>query len=301
MGPTATGKTDLALALARQFLFEIVSVDSALVYRGMNIGTAKPSREILAAVPHHLIDICDPTDTYSAGRFRNDVLHLLSDITARGRIPLLVGGTMLYFRALQRGLSNLPTADARVRARIEARAQTEGWAALHAELARVDPQSAQRIHPNDPQRIQRALEVHALTGRALTDHFPQKVADLPYEIVKIALVPSDRSEIHRRVALRFESMLREGFIAEVQGLRARGDLHLELPSMRAVGYRQAWEFLDGQGDEAEMIERAVIATRQLAKRQLTWLRVEQGAQVFDPYQPDIETALSAYLANTLAE
>ena len=307
MGSTATGKTDLALALVRQFPFEIVSVDSALVYRGMDIGTAKPSREILAAVPHHLIDICDPTDAYSAGRFRTDALRVMGEITARGRIPLLVGGTLLYFRALQRGLSSLPTADAQVRARIEARAQSEGWAVLHAELARIDPQSAQRIHPNDPQRIQRALEVYELTGRALTDHFPQSVGDshgagsvrggddLPYRIVKIALIPHDRTEIHRRIAQRFANMLHDGFIDEVQTLRARGDLHLELPSMRAVGYRQAWEFLDGHGDQADMIERATIATRQLAKRQLTWLRAERDAQVFDPYRADIEGALGAFL------
>jgi len=299
MGPTATGKTDLALALVRRFPFEIVSVDSALVYRGMDIGTAKPSHEILTAVPHRLIDICDPTDAYSAGRFRSDALRVLADITARGRVPLLVGGTLLYFRALQRGLSSLPTADVQVRARIEARAQSEGWDVLHAELARVDPQSAQRIHPNDPQRIQRALEVYELTGRALTDHFPQAVDDLPYRIVKIALVPPDRTEVHRRVAQRFANMLRSGFIDEVLSLRARGDLHHELPSMRAVGYRQAWEFLDGHGDQAGMVERAVIATRQLAKRQLTWLRAESDAQVFDPYRSDIEAALSTFLIKTL--
>ena len=300
MGPTATGKTDLALTLVRQFPFEIVSVDSALVYRGMDIGAAKPSREILVTVPHHLIDICDPTDTYSAGRFRTDALRVMADITTRGRIPLLVGGTMLYFRAVQRGLSSLPTADAPVRARIEARAQREGWAILHAELARIDPQSAQRIHPNDPQRIQRALEVYELTGRALTEHFPQGEDDLPYRIIKIALVPGDRTEIHRRIAQRFEIMLHGGFINEVKTLRARGDLHLELPSMRAVGYRQAWEFLDGHGNQPGMVERAVIATRQLAKRQLTWLRAERDAQVFDPYRADIEPALEAFFRETLS-
>ncbi len=312
MGPTATGKTDLALALLRQFPFEIVSVDSALVYRGMDIGTAKPSHAIRAAIAHHLIDICDPTDAYSAGRFRSDALRVLADISARGRIPLLVGGTMLYFRVLQRGLSHLPAADAQVRARLEARAQSEGWAVLHAELARVDPQSAQRIHRNDPQRIQRALEVYELTGRALTEHFPQARDDayhadsapgedgLPYTVVKIALVPPDRTEIHRRVAQRFAHMLRAGFIDEVHALRARGDLHLELPSIRAVGYRQAWEFLDGYGDQAGMIERAVIATRQLAKRQLTWLRAEHEVQVFDPYRLDIEAALTLFFRQTLS-
>ena len=299
MGPTATGKTDLALALVSQFPFEIISVDSALVYRGMNIGTAKPSRKILAAVPHHLIDICDPADAYSAGRFRTDALRVMANITARGRVPLLVGGTMLYFRALQRGLSNLPTADAQVRARIEARAQSEGWAVLHAELSRIDPQSAQRIHPNDPQRIQRALEVYELSGRALTEHFPQLGNELPYQIVKIALIPADRPEIHRRVAQRFEGMMQSGFIEEVKTLRARGDLHFELPSMRAVGYRQAWEFLDGQGNLMHMIERAVIATRQLAKRQLTWLRAEQDAQIFDPYRADIEPVLGKFIRQTL--
>ena len=299
MGPTATGKTDLALALVRQFPFEIVSVDSALVYRGMDIGTAKPSRKILAAVPHHLIDICDPADAYSAGRFRTDALRVMADISARGRIPLLVGGTMLYFRVLQRGLSSLPPADAQVRGRIEARAEREGWAILHAELARVDPQSAQRIHPHDPQRIQRALEVYELTGRALTEHFPQPEQDLPYRVVKIALIPGDRAEIHRRVAQRFGSMMQSGFIDEVKILRARGDLHIELPSMRAVGYRQAWEFLDGHADQPHMLERAVIATRQLAKRQLTWLRAERDARVFDPYRADIEPALAALLQETL--
>ncbi len=300
MGPTATGKTDLALALANKFPFEIVSVDSALVYRGMDIGTAKPGREILAAIPHHLIDICDPADAYSAGRFRADALRVMTAIGSRGRIPLLVGGTLLYFRALQRGLSSLPVADAQVRARIEARAHAEGWAVLHAELAQVDPQSAQRIHPNDPQRIQRALEVYELSGRALTDHFPQQVDDLPYRVIKLALVPNDRTEIHRRVALRFEHMLRNGFIEEVETLRARGDLHLEVPSMRAVGYRQVWEFLDGRGDRAGMIERAVIATRQLAKRQLTWLRAESDAQVFDPYRTGIEPELDIFLRRALA-
>ncbi|MBI3777213.1 MAG: tRNA (adenosine(37)-N6)-dimethylallyltransferase MiaA [Gammaproteobacteria bacterium] len=299
MGPTATGKTDLALALVRRFPFEIISVDSALVYRGMDIGTAKPSREILAAVPHHLIDICDPSDAYSAGRFRTDALRVMVDITARGRIPLLVGGTMLYFRALQQGLSNLPAADTQVRSRIEQRAQVEGWKVLHAELARIDPQSAQRIHPNDPQRIQRALEVYELTGRSLTEHFPEAMSDFPYCIVKTALIPHDRTEIHRRVVQRFERMMRNGFIDEVRTLRARGNLHLELPSMRAVGYRQAWEYLDGHGDQDAMIERAVIATRQLAKRQLTWLRAEQDAQVFDPYRSGVEIAISGYFCEKL--
>ena len=310
-GPTAAGKTAVALDLARHLRVEIVSVDSANVYRGMDIGTAKPSRDILAAVPHHLIDICDPADAYSAGRFRTDALRTMAGITARGRIPLLVGGTMLYFRALQRGLSHLPPADAQVRARLEARARNEGWAVLHAELARVDPQSAQRIHPNDPQRIQRALEVYELSGRALTEHFPPAGNDfrhagsgaegdkLPYQIVKIALIPDERSEIHRRVAQRFAGMMQSGFIEEVITLRARGDLHLELPSMRAVGYRQAWEFLDGRGDLAQMIERAVIATRQLAKRQLTWLRAERDAQRFDPYRADIEAVLGEFFRKEL--
>lgn len=312
MGPTATGKTDLALALMRRFPFEIVSVDSALVYRGMDIGTAKPDREILASVPHHLIDICDPSDPYSAGRFRSDALRAMAGITERGRIPLLAGGTMLYFRALQRGLASLPTADMHIRARIEARAQSEGWAALHAELTRVDPQSAQRIHPNDPQRIQRALEVYELSGRALTEHFPQQADDFhrvdappasehfQYRVIKLALIPNDRTEIHRRVARRFERMMQDGFINEVQALRTRGDLHPELPSMRAVGYRQAWEFLDGHGDQAGMMERAVIATRQLAKRQLTWLRAERDARIFDPYRAGIEPELSAFLQEALA-
>lgn len=295
MGPTATGKTDLAMQLAAQFPLEIVSVDSALVYRGMDIGTAKPSAQLRARVPHHLIDICDPSDAYSAGRFRSDALRVIAEIHARGRTPLLVGGTLLYFRALQQGLSQLPTANEEVRARIEARAEEQGWAVLHAELARVDPVAAQRIHPNDPQRIQRALEVYEVTGRALSDFFPETPAALPFHVTKIALIPQDRAELHRRIAQRFAVMVSAGFVAEVEALRARRDLHPDLPSMRAVGYRQIWEYLDGTGDLPTQIERAVIATRQLARRQLTWLRAEADATVIDPFTPGAEAAVAALL------
>ena len=295
MGPTATGKTDLAMQLAAQFPLEIVSVDSALVYRGMDIGTAKPSAQLRARVPHHLIDICDPADAYSAGRFRSDALRVIAEIHARGHMPLLVGGTLLYFRALQQGLSHLPTANEAVRARIEARAQAHGWAALHAELARVDPAAAQRIHPNDPQRIQRALEVYEVTGRALSDFFPEAPAALPFHVTKIALIPQDRAELHRRIAQRFAHMVSAGIVQEVAALRARGDLHPELPSMRAVGYRQIWEYLDGVGDLPTQIERAVIATRQLARRQLTWLRAETDAVVIDPFVAGAEAAVTALL------
>lgn len=295
MGPTATGKTDLAMQLAAQFPLEIVSVDSALVYRGMDIGTAKPSAQLRARVPHHLIDICDPADAYSAGRFRSDALRVIAEIHARGRMPLLVGGTLLYFRALQQGLSQLPTANEEVRAHIEARAQEQGWAALHAELARVDPAAAQRIHPNDPQRIQRALEVYELTGRALSDFYPETPAVLPFRITKIALIPQDRAELHRRITQRFAHMVSAGIVQEVETLRARGDLHPDLSSMRAVGYRQIWEYLNGAGDLPTQIERAVIATRQLARRQLTWLRAETDAVVIDPFTASAEAAVVALL------
>jgi tRNA dimethylallyltransferase len=291
MGPTATGKTDLALRLAQRFPFEIVSVDSALVYRGMDIGTAKPEPEVLARFRHHLIDICDPADAYSAGRFRHDALHAMADITARGHIPLLVGGTMLYFRALSKGLSRLPRADLATRAEIDQRAREIGWAGLHAELARLDPVAAARIHPNDPQRIQRALEVYALTGRALTDHFPQTEPELPFRVIKLAMMPEHRAELHRRAAERFQTMLARGFISEVQRLRQRGNLSVDLPSMRAVGYRQVWEYLAGHIDHATMVERSIIATRQLAKRQMTWLRAESDATVFNPFAEDTEARL----------
>ncbi|WP_160288561.1 tRNA (adenosine(37)-N6)-dimethylallyltransferase MiaA [Pseudomonas sp. QL9] len=283
MGPTAAGKTDLALELARVLPCELISVDSALVYRGMDIGTAKPSKEVLAEFPHRLIDIRDPAESYSAAEFRADALAAMAEVTAAGRIPLLVGGTMLYFKALLEGLADMPSADAAVRAELEAWAQAEGWAVLHAELARVDPESAARIHPNDPQRLIRALEVHRVSGMSMSDHRRRQASEnagsgapgtgqLPYTVAHLAIAPLQRQVLHARIAQRFRQMLEQGFVTEVEALRARSDLHAGLPSIRAVGYRQVWEYLEGKLSYAEMEERGVIATRQLAKRQFTWLR-----------------------------
>jgi tRNA dimethylallyltransferase len=276
LGPTASGKTAAALALAARHPVEIISVDSALVYREMDIGTAKPTMEERERVPHHLIDIVDPADAYSAAQFRTDTLRLVREITARGRVPLLVGGTMLYYKALTQGLNDLPGADAEVRATLDAQALRDGWPALHARLAEVDPITAGRLAPNDSQRIQRALEVFMSTGQPMSELLaaPARVDDLalPWRFVPVALEPSDRSVLHARIADRFDAMLAAGFIDEVGRLRARGDLHPRLPSMRCVGYRQAWEYLDGVGDFAAMRDRGVFATRQLCKRQLTWLR-----------------------------
>lgn len=281
MGPTAAGKTELALELVRRFPCDIVSVDSALVYRGMDVGTAKPGPNVLSWAPHRLIDICDPAENYSAGHFQRDALREMNAIGARGRIPLLVGGTMLYFRALQQGLAHLPEADAAVRARLDEEARRFGLSALHARLREVDPVAAARIHPNDPQRIQRALEVYELTGVALTELCQRAQAQFPYSLMKLIVAPADRSLLHARIETRFRAMLKEGFIEEVEKLRARPDLHTGLPSMRAVGYRQIWAYLEGQATYDEMVERAIIATRQLAKRQLTWLRSEPDAEWFD--------------------
>ncbi len=272
MGPTASGKTALALELAQQVPTEIISVDSALVYRGMDIGTAKPTAAELAAVPHHLIDIIDPLQAYSAADFRADALRLIAEIHQRGKLPLLVGGTMLYFKALLDGISPLPEADPQVRADIEAQAAAVGWAALHAELAQVDPVSAARIHPNDPQRINRALEVYRLTGKSLTELTQTKGEPFPYKVSQFAIAPTERAELHRRIALRFEQMLAQGFEQEVALLKQRPDLHPQLPSVRCVGYRQMWDYLDGLVSYDEMVYRGIAATRQLAKRQLTWLR-----------------------------
>ena len=292
MGPTAAGKTDLALMLHQHLPCEIVSVDSALVYRGMDIGTAKPSPDVLAQAPHRLVDILDPAEAYSAGRFRDDALAAMAEIGAAGRIPLLVGGTMLYYRALVRGLANLPRADAGIRAEISAEAGRLGWPVLHQRLAEADPQAATMIHPNDPQRIQRALEVIRLTGRPLSrlqseHHGPP----LPWRLLKLVVAPADRALLHARIEQRFVAMLEEGFLDEVARLRDRGDLDLDRPAMRAVGYRQAWQHLDGIFDREEMIRRAQAATRQLAKRQLTWLRREEGATWFDSSLPDVASRL----------
>ncbi|MFN3416880.1 MAG: tRNA (adenosine(37)-N6)-dimethylallyltransferase MiaA [Caldimonas sp.] len=272
-GPTASGKTAAALALARVLPIEIISVDSALVYRGMDIGTAKPSAAERAAVPHHLIDLIDPAEAYSAAQFVADATRLVSEIHARGRLPVLVGGTLLYFKALFDGMDTLPAADAAVRARIDARAADCGWPALHAELARVDPATAARLSPNDSQRIQRALEVWELSGRPLSHWHTGRSSRGPNERPRlIALEPGDRAWLHQRIAERFQAMLAAGLIDEVRALRARGDLSLALPSMRCVGYRQVWEMLDGVHPPGTLAERGIAATRQLAKRQLTWLR-----------------------------
>ncbi len=282
MGPTASGKTDLAVALSEHLPCDIVSVDSALVYRGMDIGTAKPDAATLARAPHRLIDICDPAEAYSAARFRNDALREMAQITAAGRIPLLVGGTMLYFRALQHGLADMPEADPRLRARLDAALQREGLAALHARLAQVDPVAATRIHPNDPQRTLRALEVWELTGQPLSKL--QAAAEgqgLPYRVHKLARAPRSREVLRERIARRFTQMIEAGFEAEVRGLLARGDLHADLPSMRSVGYRQMLAFLRGDYDHATMVSKAVSATRQLAKRQMTWLRSEADLHWID--------------------
>jgi tRNA dimethylallyltransferase len=273
MGPTASGKSQLAMALAERLPVEIVSVDSAQVYRGMDIGTAKPAAAERRRVPHHLIDIVDPTDAYSAARFRTDALVAIADIAGRGRIPLLAGGTMLYFKALRDGLSALPAANASMRAEIEAEAARRGWPALHAELARLDPQSAARIKPTDPQRIQRALEVCRLTGRPMSALTGGATASAPpFEALWIGLEPSDRAVLHRRIAQRFEAMLAAGLVEELEALRDRYALTADLPAMRSVGYRQAWEHLEGRISREELRERGIFATRQLAKRQLTWLR-----------------------------
>ncbi len=273
MGPTASGKTALAIELVRHLPCEIISVDSALVYRGMDIGTAKPDAAELAQAPHRLIDICDPAEAYSAARFREDALAEMAEISASGRIPLLVGGTMLYFRALEYGLSRLPEADPGIRADLEREAGESGWEALHTQLMRVDPAAAARIHPNDPQRIQRALEVYRLTGQPLSRLQGQAERNvLPYRLVKLVRAPQSRAVLHQRIAERFNKMLAEGFEAEVRQLLQRDDLRPEMSSLRSVGYRQMIRYLQGEWDRETMIERGIIATRQLAKRQFTWLR-----------------------------
>ena len=282
-GPTAAGKTDLAIELSKVLPCELISVDSALVYRGMDIGTAKPSHDILAKHPHQLIDILDPAESYSAADFRADALKAMAEITARGNIPLLVGGTMLYYKALIDGLADMPAADPEVRAQLEEEAQRLGWQALHDQLAAIDPESAARIHPNDPQRLTRALEVYRVSGLSMTAHRQKQseqstkaaasgASQLPYTVAHLAIAPAQRQVLHERIAQRFGQMLEQGFIDEVLALRNRSDLHAGLPSIRAVGYRQVWDYLDGKLSQAEMKERGIIATRQLAKRQFTWLR-----------------------------
>lgn len=305
MGPTAAGKTDLALELARSLPCELISVDSALIYRGMDIGTAKPEKSVLAEFPHRLIDIRDPLEAYSAAEFRADALAAMAEITSRGKIPLLVGGTMLYYKALLEGLADMPSADESVRREIEAQAAAQGWAAVHAELARVDPQSAARIHPNDPQRLTRALEVWRVSGLSMSEHRlrQQQNAGLdtpgggqfPYTVAQLAIAPLERQVLHERIARRFQLMLEQGFIEEVETLRRRGDLHAALPSIRAVGYRQAWDYLDGRLTHDEMVERGIIATRQLAKRQFTWLRGWSDVHWLDSLAGDNLSRVLKYL------
>lgn len=272
MGPTASGKTDLAIALRQTLPVEVISVDSALIYKGMDIGTAKPSKAELVLAPHRLIDILDPSESYSAMNFREDALREMADITASGRIPLLVGGTMLYYKALLEGLSPLPSADPVIRAEIEAKAEQIGWNGLHSELSAIDPIAGNRINPNDSQRINRALEVFYITGKTLTELTAQQGDSLPYNVLQFAIAPQDRAVLHQRIEQRFYKMMELGFQQEVEKLRARGDLHKDLPSIRCVGYRQIWEYLDGDVSLDEAIYKGICATRQLAKRQITWLR-----------------------------
>jgi tRNA dimethylallyltransferase len=296
MGPTASGKSRLAMTLARHFPVELISVDSAQVYRGMDIGTAKPSADERTQVPHHLLDILDPAESYSAARFRHDALRLIAEIRARGRTPLLVGGTMLYFRALQHGLNDLPPADPVLRARLEADAAQFGWPALHARLARLDPETAVRLSPNDKQRVQRALEIIELSGVTPTEYYrqPNSMAGAPAPLVKLALCPAERADLHRSIETRLRQMMEQGFLEEVAGLHRRGDLHPDLPSIRAVGYRQLWQHLEGNCSLDEAVQRALFATRQFAKRQLTWLRSEPNTIPLDPGSATVEAdALNA--------
>lgn len=285
MGPTASGKTALAMSLRQRFPVELISVDSALIYRGMDIGTAKPTAEELAQAPHRLIDIRDPAESYSAADFRADALREMAAITAEGKIPLLVGGTMLYFKALLEGLSPLPAADPEVRAQIEKQAQELGWEALHRQLQQVDPVSAARIHPNDPQRLSRALEVFLISGKTLTELTKISGETLPYNVQQFAIAPATREQLHQRIALRFEQMMAAGFEAEAKALFERGDLHTDLPSVRCVGYRQMWSYLEGEIGYDEMVYRGICATRQLAKRQMTWLRGWESVHWLDSDEP----------------
>ncbi|MGB5738184.1 MAG: tRNA (adenosine(37)-N6)-dimethylallyltransferase MiaA [Woeseia sp.] len=301
MGPTASGKTGIALRLAEQFPVDVISVDSALVYRGMDIGTAKPDAATLAQVPHRLIDICEPEDAYSAGTFVRDALAAIDEILAQGRIPLLVGGTMLYFRALTQGIAELPEASPELRAELDAEAARAGWPALHAELARHDPAAAARINPNDSQRIQRALEVFRLSGKPLTEWQIQTAPAANHRYVKLALLPASRATLHARIKKRLDEMLAAGFVEEVRTLMARPALTPEHASMRAVGYRQIWAWLAGLTDQETATARALAATRQLAKRQITWLRSELSLHAFDPLEADAFVAITDRVGSELAK
>ncbi|AJZ87922.1 tRNA delta(2)-isopentenylpyrophosphate transferase [Klebsiella michiganensis] len=286
MGPTASGKTALAINLRKTLPVELISVDSALIYRGMDVGTAKPTEQEQAQAPHRLMDLLDPAQAYSAADFRRDALAEMADITAAGRIPLLVGGTMLYFKALLEGLSPLPSANPDVRAQIEQQAAEQGWNALHRQLEEIDPVAAARIHPNDPQRLSRALEVFFISGKTLTELTQTSGEALPYQVHQFAIAPASRELLHQRIEQRFHQMLASGFEAEVRALFARGDLHTEMPSIRCVGYRQMWSYLAGETSYDEMVYRGICATRQLAKRQMTWLRGWEGVHWLDSEKPE---------------
>lgn len=309
MGPTASGKTGLAVELVQRLPLEIINVDSALVYQGLNIGAAKPDAETLEKAPHRLLAFRDPAQPYSAAQFREDALREIADIHRAGKVPLLVGGTMLYFRTLLEGMTPLPAADPALRARLDAEARELGWPALHARLAQVDPESAARLKPNDRQRLQRALEVYELTGVPLSEHHrndkkdrlsdsdPDRASGFAYTVKSLALAPAERSVLHKRIAVRFQDMLDQGLLEEVRRLRERGDLHADLPAMRAVGYRQVWAHLAGQYDREEMLHKAVVATRQLAKRQLTWLRSWPDLHWLDTDDPELLGSAMALLSD----
>lgn len=300
MGPTASGKTAVAVQLAATLPCEIISVDSALVYKGMNIGTAKPDAETLARAPHHLINIIEPHESYSAARFRDDALTLMREITERGNIPLLVGGTMLYFKSLVEGLNDLPEADSTVRLIIETMAEEEGWPAVHEKLRKVDPETAARLEPNDSQRVQRALEIYYITGKSMTDLLKKpKYVYFPYTPIRIALLPSDRSALHDRIALRFEQMVDAGLVEELRALRDEYALEPDMPSMRCVGYRQALDFLGDRISRAELLEQGIAATRQLAKRQLTWLRSMDNMTEFDCLTENVGDLVLEYIRREL--
>jgi len=299
MGPTAVGKTDLAVQLHENIDSEIISVDSAMVYRGMDIGTGKPDKALLEKAPHRLIDICDPNESYSAARFQQDARVAVEQIHGNGKVPILVGGTGLYFRALEQGLAELPEANYRIRARLEDEAETEGWQSLHDKLSKIDPEAAARINENDPQRIQRALEVYEITGETLTDLLSEgRKQPFPYPIKKIILSAEDRSLLHERIKQRFLAMLESGLVEEVEKLHQRCDLSLAMPSMRLVGYRQVWRYLEGQTGYEEMQEHAIIATRQLAKRQITWCRSESHGNWYDPLESGILSKILQNLENS---
>lgn len=301
MGPTASGKTALALELVKHHQCEIISVDSALVYRGMDIGTAKPDAEMQRIAPHRLIDMMDPSESYSAAQFRLDALDAMQDITAAGKIPLLVGGTMMYFKFLRDGAAELPQANNRVREHLLQQGMSLGWPAMHARLAAIDPVSAARLKPMDSQRIQRALEVYEVSGKTLTEHWQaQAYEPLPYHVVNMAISPADRSQLHARIAERFKYMMAQGFVEEVRTLYQRGDLHTQMPSIRAVGYRQVWDYLEGQDSYDVMVEKGIIATRQLAKRQITWLRSWPDLYWLETNDPNLlENALKILQGNAI--